>query len=88
MCKSRCRRNGSGFFIAPDRDAVRLLIERIDITPEQEKEKTDFNIQSTLKSVLGKHGRGDEIRTHDLYVPNVALYQTEPHLESDAPTYQ
>ena len=73
---------------APNRDAVRLLIERIDITPEQEKEKTDFNIQSTLKSVLGKHGRGDEIRTHDLYVPNVALYQTEPHLESDAPTYQ
>lgn len=43
---------------APDREAVRLLIERIDITLEQEKEKTDFNIQSTLKSVLGKHGCG------------------------------
>ena len=25
-------------------------------------------------------GRGDGIRTHDFYVPNVALYQTEPHL--------
>ena len=23
--------------------------------------------------------RGDVIRTRDLYVPNVALYQTEPH---------
>ena len=25
-------------------------------------------------------GRGDKIRTCGLYVPNVALYQTEPHL--------
>ncbi len=25
-------------------------------------------------------GRGDRIRTCGLYVPNVALYQTEPHL--------
>jgi hypothetical protein len=23
------------------------------------------------------HGRGGEIRTHDLYVPNVALYQAK-----------
>lgn len=43
---------------APNQEAIRLLIERIDVTPEQEKEKTDFNIQSTLKSVLGKHGCG------------------------------
>ncbi len=28
-----------------------------------------------------KYGRGDGIRTHGLYVPNVALYQTEPHLD-------
>ena len=28
------------------------------------------------------YGRGDGIRTHDLHVPNVALYQTEPHLDS------
>ena len=28
------------------------------------------------------YGRGDGIRTHDFYVPNVALYQTEPHLEN------
>ena len=27
-----------------------------------------------------KH-RGDVIRTRGLYVPNVALYQTEPHLD-------
>jgi hypothetical protein len=26
-----------------------------------------------------KIGRGDRIRTYDLYVPNVALYQTELH---------
>ena len=25
-------------------------------------------------------GRDDRIRTCDFYVPNVALYQTEPHL--------
>jgi hypothetical protein len=29
------------------------------------------------------YGRGDWIRTSDLYVPNVALYQAEPHLEKD-----
>ncbi len=27
----------------------------------------------------GKFGRDDWIRTSDLYVPNVALYQAEPH---------
>ena len=25
------------------------------------------------------NSRGDEIRTHDLFVPNEALYQAEPH---------
>jgi hypothetical protein len=29
-----------------------------------------------------KVGRGDRIRTCDLYVPNVALYQTELHPDS------
>lgn len=43
---------------APDRDAVRLLIERIDVGEDEEKEKTAFNIQSTLKTVLGIHGCG------------------------------
>lgn len=38
---------------APDADAVHLLIERIDI-----KNKTIFNIQSTLKTVLGEIGCG------------------------------
>ena len=44
---------------APDEEGVHLLVERIEVTTD--KEKTDFNLQSTLKSVLGKHGRGDGI---------------------------
>lgn len=40
---------------APDFDAVHMLIERIDIG---EKEKTAFNIQSTLKTVLRNNGCG------------------------------
>lgn len=40
----------------PDEKAVRLLIERIDI-----KNKTEFNIQSTLNTVLGKSGCGGRI---------------------------
>ena len=37
--------------------AVHLLIERIEATPGETK--TDFNMQSTLKSVLGEIGCGD-----------------------------
>lgn len=44
---------------APDEEGVHLLVERIDV--KTDKEKTDFNLQSTLKSVLGKNGRGDGI---------------------------
>lgn len=40
----------------PDEKAVRLLIKRIDI-----KNKTEFNIQSTLSSVLGEIGCGSRI---------------------------
>ena len=29
------------------------------------------------EKLSGKNGRGGEIRTHDLYVPNVALYQAK-----------
>lgn len=43
---------------APDAEAVHLLIERMDVKPDGEKEKTAFNIQSTLKTVLRKHGCG------------------------------
>ena len=43
---------------APTAEAVRLLIERIDVNPNPEKEKTAFNIQSTLKTVLRKNGCG------------------------------
>lgn len=44
---------------APDEEGVHLLVERIEV--KTDKEKTDFNLQSTLKSVLGKNGRGDGI---------------------------
>lgn len=47
---------------APTAEAVRLLIERIDVNPNPEKEKTAFNIQSTLKTVLRKNGRGGHFR--------------------------
>lgn len=40
-----------------DEKAVHLLIERIEVT--QNETKTDFNIQSMLKSVLGDIGCGD-----------------------------
>ena len=40
-----------------DEKAVHLLIERIEATPGETK--TDFNMQSTLKSVLGEIGCGD-----------------------------
>lgn len=39
----------------PDEKAVHLLVERIEV---KKNEKTDFNITSTLKSVLSKHGCG------------------------------
>ncbi|MBQ2769788.1 MAG: hypothetical protein IJF41_00920, partial [Clostridia bacterium] len=41
---------------APTDKAVRLLIDRIDV--KREKEKTEFSIESTLNSVLGKNGCG------------------------------
>ena len=35
-----------------------------------------------VSALMDTHtGRGDKIRTCGLYVPNVALYQTEPHLD-------
>ena len=47
---------------APDREAVRLLIERMDVQPdEEEKEKTTFSIHSTLDAVLRKNGCGGQI---------------------------
>ena len=47
---------------APDRDAVRLLIERMDVQPDEgEKEKTTFSIHSTLDAVLRKNGCGGQI---------------------------
>lgn len=43
---------------APDTTAVRLLIERIDVTRDKEKDTTEFNITSTLNSVVSKNGCG------------------------------
>lgn len=45
----------------PDQEAVRLLVERIDVVRDEEKNKTAFNIQSTLKTVLGEIGCGGQI---------------------------
>lgn len=42
-----------------DEKAVHLLIERIDIVPNENK--TYFNMKSTLKSVLGEIGCGGRI---------------------------
>jgi hypothetical protein len=35
--------------------------------------------QMTTKNTIEINGRGDRIRTCDIYVPNVALYQSELH---------
>ena len=45
---------------ASDEKAIHLFIERIDVI-----NKTDFNMTSTLKSVLGNLGSGGRIRTND-----------------------
>ena len=42
----------------------------------QKAKKKGFEI-----ALKADFGRGDKIRTCGLYVPNVALYQTEPHLD-------
>lgn len=45
----------------PDAKAVKLLVSRIDVKYDEETQKTAFNIQSTLKAVLCKHGCGSRI---------------------------
>lgn len=45
----------------PDQAAMRLLIERVDVLPHEQKERTVFNIQSTLKTVLRINGCGGQI---------------------------
>lgn len=47
---------------APDATGIRLLIERIDVVnSNKEKQKTAFNILSTLKTVLSENGCGSQI---------------------------
>src|SRR3970040_2879604 len=48
--------------------------------PSQQKTGTWPVFDGTIETV----GRGDRIRTCDLYVPNVALYQAELHPDSRA----
>lgn len=44
---------------APDETAVRLLIERIEVSKDKEKATTEFKVTSTLNSVVAKTGCGD-----------------------------
>ena len=46
------------------------------------------NLQTLIHKVCRflKVSRNDGIRTRDLFVPNEALYQAEPHLEIKLPT--
>ena len=37
------------------------------------------DIRKQLGACVSENGRGERIRTSGLYVPNVALYQAEPH---------
>lgn len=46
---------------APDHKAVKLLIERIDVAYYSETQKTVFNMQSILNTVLRKNGCGGQI---------------------------
>lgn len=46
---------------APDQTAVRLLIERIEVRKDKEKATTEFEVISTLNSVVGKSGCGGRI---------------------------
>ena len=50
------------------------------VSSTQHKKRT-----RSMNRIPSKYGRGDWIRTSGLYVPNVALYQAEPHLEKLAP---
>lgn len=43
---------------APDETAIRLLIERIEVTKDKEKATTEFKVTSTLNSVVGESGCG------------------------------
>ena len=57
---------------APDEEGVHLLVERIEV--KTDKEKTDFNLQSTLKSVLGKNGRGDALNSLPTLLPGILFH--------------
>ena len=57
---------------------------RTCVVAKQQPRRIDASIEKakgTDEPFLLLFGRGDKIRTCDFYVPNVALYQAEPHLD-------
>ena len=54
---------------------MRLYQEKVN-----EKKEPEMPLNKAFPVAPAKN-RGDGIRTHDLCVPNAALYQTEPRLE-------
>ena len=59
------------------------LPEKVNVMRQNASKATKKAGPGCLR-IQAQPGRGDWIRTSGLYVPNVALYQTEPHLEMAA----
>ena len=57
------------------RKAINASVEKLESVGSIETRKSE------RKARIFLFGRGDKIRTCDFYVPNVALYQAEPHLD-------
>lgn len=51
-----------------------------DLPQKTKKQKILQAAAAPCRILRKKYGRGDWIRTSGPYVPNVLLYQTEPHL--------
>ena len=51
-----------------------------DLPKKTKKQKILQAAAAPCRILQKKYGRGDWIRTSGPYVPNVLLYQTEPHL--------
>ena len=61
-------------------DYVEVYVNALPQTIREHLVKKYRN-SDTNAEIAGFLGRGDVIRTRDPYVPNVVLYQTEPHLD-------
>ena len=51
------------------------------VRPSARRKKPANDLIKSFAGFRPLKNRGDWIRTSGLYVPNVALYQTEPHLD-------